>query len=92
MVFMEVVGDSMEPGIMDGDLALVDRSLAGIVPHAVLAVGFEDAIYLKRVTRQANGLVLRSDNKAYADMRICGDELDSFRLIGKVVWLCRQLG
>ena len=26
MVFMDVVGSSMEPGILDGDMVLVDQS------------------------------------------------------------------
>ncbi|MDR2487920.1 MAG: helix-turn-helix domain-containing protein [Desulfovibrio sp.] len=91
MVFMDVVGDSMEPGVQDGDMVLVDQSNTRISPEAILAVGIEDAIYLKRVETCGNRLVLRADNAAYADMELYGDELDSFRVIGKVVWLCRDL-
>lgn len=90
MVFMDVVGDSMEPGILDGDMVLVDQSNTQINPQAVLAVGLEDAIYLKRVEKRNNGILLHSDNNAYSAMELYGDELDSFRIIGKVVWLCRD--
>lgn len=90
MVFMDVVGDSMEPGIRDGDMVLVDQSATQISPHAVHAVGLEDSIYLKRVEKRGNGILLHSDNPGYSDMEIYGDELDSFHIIGKIVWLCRD--
>ena len=90
MVFMDVVGDSMEPGILDGDMVLVDQSNTQITPQAVLAVGLEEAIYLKRVEKRNGGILLHSDNNAYSAMELYGDELDSFRIIGKVVWLCRD--
>ena len=90
MVFMDVVGDSMEPGIQDGDMVLVDQSNTRISLRAVLAVGLDDAIYLKRVEQRNGGLLLRSDNSAYSDIEIHGDELNTFRVIGKVVWLCRD--
>lgn len=90
MVFMDVVGDSMEPGIRDGDMVLVDQSRNSADTSGILAVGVEDAIYIKRLLRGSDGLVLRSDNTNYADIRLSGDELHSFRIIGKVVWLCRD--
>lgn len=90
MVFMDVVGDSMEPDIMDGDTVLIDRTNTRFADGGVLAVGLEDAIYLKRVKKANGGVQLHSDNAAYVPIEICGDELDSFRIIGRVVWLCRD--
>lgn len=90
MVFMDVVGDSMEPGIMDGDTVLIDRANERYADGGVLAVGLEDAIYLKRMEKKNNGVFLYSDNDAYLPMEIYGDELDSLRIIGRVVWLCRD--
>lgn len=90
MVFMDVVGNSMEPGICDGDMVLVDRSRTRLAAGEVLAVGLEDAIYLKRPELRSGGLVLHSDNPAHSPIEILGDEADSFRVIGKVVWLCRD--
>lgn len=90
MVFMDVVGDSMEPGICDGDTVLVDQSCTRVDSHSVLAVSVEDAIYLKRVERCGDGIFLHSDNPAYAPMEVFGDELEYFRVIGRVVWLCRD--
>ena len=90
MVFMDVVGDSMEPGILDGDMVLVDQSNININAHGVFAVGVDDALFLKRVQRRNGGLALVSDNQLYSPMELYQDELDSFRVLGKVVWLCRD--
>lgn len=90
MVFMDVIGNSMEPGIRDGDMVLVDQAFTDPAPKVILAVGYEDAIFLKRVQKRPNGLALLSDNTDYAPMEIMGDEMASFRVIGKVVWLCRD--
>lgn len=90
MVFMDVVGDSMEPGICDGDMVLVDRSNTFLHPTSIMAVGFEDAIYLKRVQKDGAGLLMHSDNPAYGPVALQGDELNTFHVIGKMVWLCRR--
>ncbi|MDR1359746.1 MAG: helix-turn-helix domain-containing protein [Deltaproteobacteria bacterium] len=90
LVFMDVVGDSMEPGIRDGDMVLVDQSRVAISPHSVQAVALEDAIYLKRVERRGDGILLHPDNPAHSDMELAGDELNTFKIIGTVVWLCRD--
>lgn len=89
MLFMDVVGDSMEPGICHGDMVLIDRNSKDLSPVSILAVGYEDAIYLKRVRREADGLVMLSDNPAYGPVPLYGDELNSFHVIGTMVWLCR---
>lgn len=90
MVFMDVVGDSMEPGICDGDMVLIDRSNRFYGAASIMAVGFDDAIYLKRVKQEGRGLVMISDNPAYGPVPLHGDELSSFHVIGKMVWLCRR--
>lgn len=90
MVFMDVVGNSMEPSIMDGDMVLIDQAGTNLMQDQIFAVGFEDTLYIKRVERRAQTVILHSDNPDYSDIWISGDELDSFRVIGKVVWLCRD--
>ncbi len=90
MVFMDVVGNSMEPSINDGDMVLIDQSGTSLSPHGIFAVGFEDTLYIKRVEQRSGYIILHSDNPDYSDMEIGGDELDSFRVIGKVIWLCRD--
>lgn len=92
MVLMDVVGDSMEPEIRDGDTVLVDRATEELRFGQVYAVGLEDAVLVKRIMRTPDGLALVSDNSAYSPIRVRGDELEQFRVIGRVVWLCREMG
>lgn len=62
---MRVSGDSMEPEIMDGDVVLLDQSKRTVVPGRIFAVGFEEAIYLKRIDLLPGQAILKSINPAY---------------------------
>lgn len=90
MVFMDVIGNSMEPGICDGDMVLVDQSFTEVAPKSILAVGYEEAIFIKRVEKRLAGLIMLSDNPDYPPVSIMGEEMNMFRVIGRVVWLCRD--
>ncbi len=48
MVLMKVYGDSMEPEIRHGDMALIDQSKQQIYPHTIYAVGVNEEIYIRR--------------------------------------------
>lgn len=90
MVLMQVVGNSMEPEIQEGDLVLVDQSRTDVLAGGIYAVGVEDTVLVKRVEKLPGQLVLHSDNTDYLPVRLAGDELDSVRIIGRVVWACRE--
>ncbi len=90
MVLMDVFGNSMEPEIREGDMVLVDQSQTGIFAGSIYAVGLEDAVMIKRLERKMGEVVLHSDNPDYAPIPIRGDELDSFRVIGRIVWISRE--
>ncbi|OBQ45849.1 LexA family transcriptional regulator [Halodesulfovibrio spirochaetisodalis] len=90
MVLMDVIGDSMEPFICQGDTVLVDQSQTTIRPDIIYAVGFDDSIMVKRVAAGPDKVTLMSDNPAYSPVEIQGDELLSFRVIGRVVWSARD--
>ena len=49
MVLMRVSGDSMEPEIMDNDIVLIDQGKRDVTPGRLYAIGFDEAIYLKRI-------------------------------------------
>ncbi len=93
MILMRIYGDSMEPYIHDGDLALIDVSRKNIIPYTVYAVGVDDGIYIKAIeTLPGQRLILRSFNDRYApiDIDMRGDLSDSVRIIGKVIWWCHE--
>jgi phage repressor protein C with HTH and peptisase S24 domain len=90
MVAMEVFGQSMEPVIKEGDTVLIDQSQTHILAGAIYAVGVEDTILIKRLEKHPNKLVLCSDNKDYEPIFLENDQLDTIRIIGKVIWSCRE--
>ncbi|MCG6911036.1 MAG: helix-turn-helix domain-containing protein [Deltaproteobacteria bacterium] len=91
MVLLDIFGNSMEPEMHDGDTVLIDQSQKNILAGAVFALGIEDTIMVKRVEKHPNKLVLRSDNKDYAPIYLEGDEADQVRILGKVIWVCREI-
>ncbi len=90
MVLMDVFGDSMEPEIKAGDTVLIDQSQKNVLAGAIYAVGVEDTVMVKRLEKRPNALVLLSDNRAYSPIMLQGDELETVRVIGKIVWICRE--
>jgi hypothetical protein len=46
---------------------------------------------VKRIEKHPGKLVLRSDNKVYEPIYLSTNEMDSFRIIGKVVWVSRDV-
>lgn len=92
MILMRVLGDSMSPEIENNDVVLLDQSKKGIVVGTLYAVGFEDAIYLKRIDKLPGKIVLKSTNTAYppVEIDINGDCESLFRVIGRVLWCGRE--
>ena len=90
MVAMEVFGQSMEPVIKEGDTVLIDQSRKNIIAGAIYAVGVEDTILIKRLEKHPNKLVLCSDNKDYEPIFLEREDADKVRIIGKVIWSCRE--
>ena len=69
--FLVVKGDSMEPRISDGDLALVH--------------GADGEGTLKKYIQRGNSVILHPFNPAYEELVIKGEELDHLYIAGKVV-------
>lgn len=93
MVLMKVHGDSMEPAICHGDMVLIDQGKTRIYGHAMYAVGVNEEIYIKQVeTLPGNRMLLRSQNERYEPIEVDlrGDMAESVRIIGKVIWWCRE--
>lgn len=91
MVLMDIFGNSMEPEMKDGDTILIDESQKDILAGAIYAVGIDDTIMVKRVEKHPNKLVLLSDNKDYSPIYLQANEINSVRIIGKVIWVSREL-
>ncbi len=90
MVLMDIFGNSMAPELKDGDTVLVDESQKAIIAGALYAVGIDDTVMVKRLEKHPNNLVLQSDNKDYAPIFLKESEMNTARIIGKVVWVARE--
>ena len=92
MVLMDVLGDSMEPEIWNGDTVLIDESQNEILSGGLFAVGIDSAVLVKYVDALPGKLSFRSRNERYAPIEVdmTGDLADMVRIIGRVVWSCRE--
>ncbi len=91
MVLMDVVGDSMEPLLEEGDSVLIDQSQNSLISGRIYALGVDDTVLVKRVEKHPGKLVLHSANQHYSPLSLQGDELDTVRIIGTLIWACREL-
>ncbi len=93
MVLMRVTGDSMEPDIKHNDAVLIDQSQRVPRPGLLYAVGVEDLVYLKSVNAEPGKLVLSSYNPDYPPIEVDarGDLSNGIRIIGRAVWVGREL-
>lgn len=85
---IRVRGDSMEPGLLDGDHILVDT---GARPPdragGIFVVRIDGALMVKRVRRTGGALVATSDNPAAGPV-----PAGTVEVIGRVVWVMRAPG
>jgi phage repressor protein C with HTH and peptisase S24 domain len=87
---MQVSGDSMEPGIRDGDTVMIDRSRTAVVAGGIYAVGIDDTIMIKRLEKRPGQLALISDNRAYETILVDAGAA-AVRILGRVVQLQRRI-
>ena len=91
MVLIDVYGNSMTPGLKDGDTVMIDAFRKEILAGSIYAIGIDDTIMVKRIEKHPGKLVLISDNKDYEPLYIKRNDMKSVRIIGKVVWISRDV-
>ncbi len=80
---LNVIGDSMEPTLNDGDIVFLDRSSTNPNRAGVYIVSTPVGLFIKRLQLQSNGMVaLVSDNESYSDELVNANDLE---ILGKVV-------
>lgn len=84
-VYLKVVGDSMEPLLIEGDKVLVRiQSSVESGDYAVVIVDEEDGI-VKKYVRENDTVTLISENPYYPPRVFKGKETKRVRIFGKVV-------
>ncbi|MEG1782212.1 MAG: S24 family peptidase, partial [Oscillospiraceae bacterium] len=83
--YLIVKGDSMEPRIKDGDLALVRKQNSLDDGDLGVIVYGDNEGTLKRFVKRGNMIILQPFNPLYEAKVITGDDLDNVYIAGKVV-------
>ncbi|MEG0911550.1 MAG: XRE family transcriptional regulator [Ruthenibacterium sp.] len=83
--YLIVKGDSMEPRISDGDLALVHRQPTLESGDLGVIVYGEGNGTLKKYVRRGNTIILQPFNPDYQAQIIMGEDLQNLYIAGKVV-------
>ena len=87
---IEVVGDSMDPTIRDGDVLLIrhDRTTLQSTIGNVIVLTLDDLLFVKRLQVSDNGeMLLTSDNEFYTPMHVPRREWDErVRIHGLAFW------
>ena len=85
---LEVEGDSMvDAGILEGDIAVIDRSDTAENGQIVVALVDDAEATLKRLRRKGNSIALEAENPKY-ETRIFGP--DRVKVQGRLVGLIRR--
>jgi len=85
-------GDSMEPTIADNETVMVDTSKKELRDGHIYVIRNGDHLLVKRIqTLWNDGVQLLSDNKEYPPQEIPSSELDNLEVIGKVIWVGKDL-
>lgn len=85
-------GDSMQPFIYSGDKLIVEHwSGEQIIDNQVYVFCYDNEIFVKRLTKNINQLVIKSDNTFYDVIKLTGDDLRKIIIVGQIVGLMRDL-
>jgi len=86
IIALNVLGDSMEPTLLDKEVILFDRENQETSKGGVFIVSTNAGLFVKRVALKIDGsLELISDNNSYNSEIIGVDELESIQVLGRVV-------
>jgi len=83
------LGESMQPGILDGDLLLVDTTDKRFHSFGVYVLEVAGERLVKRVQPRLDGSVtLISDNTAYEAEHVPQEQTGTIDIVGRVLWTC----
>ena len=85
-------GDSMEPFINDGDKLLVEHCNGEqIIDNKVYVFCYKNEFFVKRLSKNVDELIVKSDNKTYSDRILSCSDLSDVSIIGLVTSVVRIL-
>lgn len=85
-------GDSMSPFIDDDDKLIVEHSEGEqIIDNKIYVFCYKNEFFVKRLAKNVDELIVKSDNSAYAQRTIISKELDDVLVLGRVVGVIRTV-
>lgn len=86
IIALNIIGDSMEPTLLDKEVILFDKDNSDISKGGIFIVSTSIGLFVKRVSLKIDGSIeLISDNKNYNSEIIQRSEFDTIQILGKVV-------
>lgn len=90
-VLFDVMGESMQPLIMDKDTILVDTAQKELRDGKIFLVTLGDELLVKMIQRTPKGCLLVSQNPNFAPIPVESGEEGTFMVHGRVCWFGRVL-
>lgn len=88
---INAMGNSMEPVFYDKDKLIVENyDGEQIIDNRPYLFCYKDEIFIKRLAKNVDQLMIISENKDYDTRKLSGDQLKDVNIIGLVVGLMRD--
>ena len=91
-VLLDVVGQSMEPLLREGDTVLIDQSDREINNEGIYLVTLFESLLIKQVFLGVGKIILHSLNPAYPDTDVPESDIDQLIIHGRMRWSARCFG
>ena len=89
---INATGNSMTPTINDGDKLLIEHwNGEQIQDNKIYAFCFNQEFFIKRLSKNLDEIIIKSDNSEYRVRTINGDTVRELVLVGKVIGIYRIL-
>lgn len=85
-------GDSMSPYINSGDKLIIEHwENNQIIDNKVYVFSYKSEIFVKRLSKNLDEIIIKSDNPNYNIRVIKGEDMNDINIIGRVVSVLRSI-
>ena len=89
---INAMGNSMQPLIFDKDKLIIEHwNGEQIIDNKPYIFCYKDEIFIKRLAKNVDQLMIISENKDYDTRKLSGEQLKDVNIIGLIVGLMRDL-
>ena len=90
---ISAAGDSMSPSINNGDRLIIEHwnNNNRIIDNKVYAFCYKSEFYVKRLAKNVNEIIIKSDNPIYGMHIVKGDDINNLNILGLVIGITRNI-